>query len=196
MNRTRIAALIAPAFALAACEQQAAEQVAPTPTSEVSATPAAPVAPPPSPPPSPIPTTTPSASAQPSLPALNPEAERGETGARDVLLDFARAIELRRFDQAWALLSPADHRKWSRADFRSLFADLRKLIVAVPTGTLEGAAGSSYYTAPVTITGTDLSGRPVRIEGEAVLRRVNDIDGATSAQRRWHFQSLKLDWTH
>ncbi len=186
--------LIAPAFALAACGQQAAEPVAPTPTPEVSTIPAAPVAPPPSP--IPTPTTTPSASAQPSPPALTPEAERGETGARDVLLDFARAIELRRFDQARSLLSPADRRKWSRADFRSLFADLRKPIVAVPTGTLEGAAGSSYYTAPVTITGTDPSGRLVRIEGEAVLRRVNDIDGATSAQRRWHFQSLKLNWTH
>ncbi|WP_197421820.1 MULTISPECIES: hypothetical protein, partial [unclassified Sphingomonas] len=157
----------------------------------ISATPAAPVASPP--PPIPTPTTTASA---PTQPVLTPEAERGETGARDVLLDFARAIELRRFDQAWALLSPADRRKWSRSDFRSLFADLRKPIVAVPTGTLEGAAGSSYYTAPVTITGTDPSGRPVRIEGEAVLRRVNDIDGATAAQRRWHFQSLRLDWTH
>lgn len=183
---------MAPIFALAACGQQATKPPVPTPTPEVSATRAAPVAPPPSP----VPTPTPSASAQLGQPALTPEAERGETGARDVLLDFARAVEMARFDQAWALLSSADRRKWSRSDFRSLFADLRKPIVAVPTGTLEGAAGSSYYTAPVTITGTDPSGRPVRIEGEAVLRRVNDIDGATSAQRRWHFQSLRLDWTH
>ena len=94
------------------------------------------------------------------------------------------------------MLSPADRRKWNRSDFRTLFADQRKPTVAVPTGALEGAAGSSYYTAPVTITATDKVGRPVRIEGEAVLRRVNDIDGATPAQRRWRFQSLTLDWTH
>ena len=39
-------------------------------------------------------------------------------------------------------------------------------------------------------------GRPVRIEGKAVLRRVNDVPGSTEAQRRWHFETLTLDWTH
>lgn len=57
-------------------------------------------------------------------------------------------------------------------------------------------AGSVYYTAPVAISGSDSDGRPVRIEGEAVLRRVNDVDGATPAQLRWHFDTLNLDWTH
>jgi hypothetical protein len=127
---------------------------------------------------------------------LTPEAERGETGARDLLLDFARAIELGRFGEAWALLSPADKRNLSAAQFTAMFADLGKITVAVPTGRLEGAAGSSYYTAPITITANDKAGRPVRYEGEAVLRRSNAVDGATPAQRRWHFETLKLDWTH
>ena len=35
--------------------------------------------------------------------------------------------------------------------FAAMFADLRQITVAVPTGTMEGAAGSSYYSAPVTI---------------------------------------------
>lgn len=61
---------------------------------------------------------------------------------------------------------------------------------------MEGAAGSSFYTALVTITGGEKSGRPVRIEGEAVLRRVNDVPGASAAQLRWHFERLSLDWTH
>lgn len=129
-------------------------------------------------------------------PVLTPEAEQGVKGARNVLLSFARAIELTQFDQAWALLSPADKEKWSRPEFAKMFADLGKITVAVPTGTMEGAAGSSYYTAPVTITANDKDGRPVRIEGEAVLRRVNDVPGATPAQLRWHFETLKLDWTH
>jgi hypothetical protein len=144
---------------------------------------------------------TPAPVATPAIPApdpaveLTPEAERSETGARDVLLDFARAIERKDFDAAWALLSPADQRKWSKAAFAATFADLGEITVAAPTGTMEGAAGSSYYTAPITITSADKSGRPVRFDGEAVLRRVN-VDGATAAQRRWHFESLKLDWTH
>ena len=127
---------------------------------------------------------------------LAPGAEKTEKGARNVLLSFARAIELKEFDQAWAMLSPGDRQKWSKADFTKLFADLGKITVAVPTGTMEGAAGSSYYTAPVTITANDADGRPVRIEGDAVLRRVNDVDGATPAQLRWHFDRVTLDWTH
>ena len=129
-------------------------------------------------------------------PTLTPEAERGVEGARNVLLTFARAIERREFAAAWSLLSAADKQKWSREQFAALFADLPQVSVAIPDGTMEGAAGSSYYTAPVAITGNDREGRPVRIEGEAVLRRVNDVDGATPAQLRWHFERLTLNWTH
>lgn len=129
-------------------------------------------------------------------PTLTPEAERGVEGARNILLSFARAIEQGAYDQAWAMLGPADQRKWSRRDFAALFADLPRRSVAIPDGTMEGAAGSSYYTAPIAITGNDREGRPVRIEGEAVLRRVNDVDGATPAQLRWHFERLTLNWTH
>jgi hypothetical protein len=191
MHNRFIAALLTP-IALGACGQPQSNATAPdaAPTADVAPSPAPPTAAPPAPTPTAVPTPP------GSTPTLTPDAERGETGARDVLLDFARAVELGRFDQAWALLSPADRRKWSRPAFRALFADLDRPTVAVPTGVMEGAAGSSYYTAPVTITGTDRAGRPVRIEGEAVLRRVNDVDGAAVDQRRWHFQSLTLDWTH
>jgi len=129
-------------------------------------------------------------------PLLTPEAERGVKGARNVLLSFARAIELRAYRDAWALLSPEDRERWSRAAFAALFSDLADVTVAIPDGMLEGAAGSSFYRAPVTITGTDPDGRPVRIEGEAVLRRVNDIDGTPAADRRWHFATLALSATH
>ena len=183
------------AIMVAAC-QQASEQ-APQPEPANGAAPAEqPAALPP-------PATEPAAAnavddGKPDLtpPKLIPEAERGEKGARNLLLSFARAIELKEFSQAWSLLSPADKAKWNKADFAKMFADLGKITVAVPTGTMEGAAGSSYYTAPVAITASDKQGRPVRIEGEAVLRRVNDVPGATEAQLRWHFERLTLDWTH
>ncbi len=129
-------------------------------------------------------------------PTLTPEAERGVEGARNVLLTFARAIERREFGQAWSLLSAADKQKWSREEFATLFVDLPRVSVAAPDGTMEGAAGSSFYTAPIAIIGNDREGRPVRIEGEAVLRRVNDVEGATPAQLRWHFERLTLNWTH
>ena len=127
---------------------------------------------------------------------LKPELERTETGARNVLLSFARAIELREFDQAWAMLSDGDKAKWSKADWRKMFADLGEITVAVPGGTMEGAAGSSYYTSQATITAQDKDGRPIRYEGPIVLKRVNDVPGATPEQLRWHIDSVKLDWTH
>lgn len=127
---------------------------------------------------------------------LEPELERTETGARNVLISFARAIELREFDQAWAMLDDADRARWSRSAWRDLFADLGKITVEVPGGTMEGAAGSSYYTSQATITSTDRDGRPIRYEGPIVLKRVNDVPGATAEQLRWHIESVKLDWTH
>ena len=137
-------------------------------------------------------------SAVPNLnpPLLTPQAERGVEGARNFLLSFAQAIEQQNYDKAWSLLSSGDQQQWSKKQFAANFADLRDIIVAIPTGTTDGGAGSIYYTAPVTITATDKDGRPVRFEGEAVLRRVNDVDGATPAQLRWHFGTLTLDWTH
>lgn len=125
-----------------------------------------------------------------------PDADRGETGARAVLLDFARAIELGRFDQAYAMLGEADRKRWSRADFAGFFTGLEKITVAVPGGTMEGAAGSSYYMVPATITATDTAGVPVRYQGEIVLRRVNDVPGATPEQLRWHIEHVELDRTH
>lgn len=129
-------------------------------------------------------------------PVLLPEAEKGEKGARNILLSFARAIELKEFDQAWEMLSEGDKRKWSKPAFAKMFADLGQMTVAVPGGTMEGGAGSLYYTSPIAITAPDAAGRPVRIEGETVLRRVNDVDGATADQLRWHFDRVTLDWTH
>lgn len=128
-----------------------------------------------------------------SPPVLTPAAERGETGARNILLSFARAIEMAEYRQAWALLSPADRQRWSEPAFAAIFADLADVTVAVPTGTLDGAAGESRYTAPVTVTGRDRDGRPVRIEGTAVMRQAG---GAAGEPPRWRFETLSLDWTH
>ena len=50
----------------------------------------------------------------------------------------------------------------------------------------EGAAGSSYIMVPLTLTATDRAGKPVRYAGPITLRRVNDVDGASAAQLRWH----------
>ncbi len=127
---------------------------------------------------------------------LTPEAEKTETGARNVLLSFARAIELEEWDQAWAMLDDASKDRWSKAAWTSMFEDLGTITVAVPNGSMEGAAGSTYYSTDLTITAEDAQGRPVRYEGPIVLRRSNDVPGATVAQRHWSIYELTLDATH
>jgi hypothetical protein len=132
----------------------------------------------------------------PAAPVLTPNAERTATGARNVLLSFARAIELGEFEQARALLSRADKQKWSSNEFSAIFADLDDVIVAVPTGILARTADSTVYNAPIAISGSDADGRPVRIEGEAVLKRAREPVDSSADQLRWHFDSLTLDITH
>ncbi|MBW8753647.1 MAG: hypothetical protein JF595_05775 [Sphingomonadales bacterium] len=57
-------------------------------------------------------------------------------------------------------------------------------VLEIGKGDEEGAAGSLYYEAPVTLRfGTGLPER-----GRLVLRRVNDVDGATAEQLRWHIE--------
>lgn len=200
MDRKRIFAALGPALMLLACQQNeaASNETNSAPADQPPATGSNAAEAPAAPENAPAAGANASDNGRPDLspPQLTPEAERGVEGARNILLSFARAIEQEEYGQAWALLSPADKRKWSRTQFAAMFADLRETLVAIPTGTMEGAAGSSYYTAPVTITGSDRQGHPIRIEGEAVLRRVNDVPGATPAQLRWHFERLTLDWTH
>ena len=113
-----------------------------------------------------------------------------------MLLDWARAIELGRLEQAWTMLGDVDRAKWPLARFTALFTDLSDILVAVPDGTMEAAAGSLVYTSQATITATDDAGRPVRFEGPIVLRRVNNVSGAAPEQFRWHIARVDLDWTH
>lgn len=190
MDRMKICTALASVSLLLACERSRSpeEPVAPPVTETNAGMEMAP--------PREDPAVTEASGADAGPPRLTPEAEAGVKGARNILLAFAHAIEGGDYERAWAMLGPADKRKWSRTAFAANFADLSETMVAVPDGTMEGAAGSSYYTAPVTITGKDKDGRPLRIEGKAVLRRVNDVDGASPAQLRWHFETLTFDWTH
>jgi hypothetical protein len=54
-------------------------------------------------------------------------------------------------------------------------------------GETEGAAGSIYTTIPVTFYADKY-----RRAADVILRRVNDVDGSTEAQRRWHIE--RIEW--
>jgi hypothetical protein len=120
------------------------------------------------------------------------DAAKTEKGARALLLAWARGIELREFDQAWSLMGDAAKGQTSKKQFNAMFQRLRDLTVAVPGGDMEGAAGSIYYTVPTTVTGTRADGSPATLKGDVILRRVNDVDGATPEQLKWHIEQMNL----
>lgn len=147
------------------------------------------------PPPIPVPPDAPSRSSPPTPPVpppagtLTPEAAKGEKGARAVLLTWARALENQDFDLAWAQFR---HPPAGRNGFAKWWSRYRTITVSAGDGTVEGAAGSLYYEVPATITGETAEGKPYRLRGTVVLRRVNDVDGASPEQLRWHIDSADL----
>jgi len=70
--------------------------------------------------------------------------------------------------------------------YRQVHLEIGKL------GDTEGAAGSIYLTEPVVFYGRSKAGKDLRLPAEVTLRRVNDVDGSTEAQRRWHIE--RIEW--
>lgn len=56
----------------------------------------------------------------------------------------------------------------------------------------EGAAGSLFIKVPLRIYGLDASGKRFNAVGDVTLRRVNDVDGASADQLRWHIVESDL----
>ncbi len=187
--RIQFAAPLLAALALAACDSGPAPgpeaSVAPSATTSPAATPVMPQGTP-----TPISASPPGAQAA----ALVPEAEKGEQGARNVLLAWAHALERGDYATAFAQWgAEAEARSgMTRAEQAEKWSQYKTITVAMPSGRMEGAAGSSYYTAPTTIVGKTQAGRPYRLEGDVILRRVNDVPGATADQLRWHIERVDL----
>jgi len=108
------------------------------------------------------------------------------------LRQWGSAIERRNWAAVRALWGDngADSGLRPRA-FAAQWDVLRRPVVAIGAGTQEGAAGSLYYTATVTITDG-----PRTISAPITIRRANDVPGATPAQLRWHADaSVRAPWT-
>ena len=114
---------------------------------------------------------------------------RSAEAAGQVVQGFGALIEQQRWVEAEAL--------WGDKATGSKFtADLKRnreshLEIGRP-GDPEGAAGSIYVTVPVVLYGRNASGADFRRGADVILRRVNDVDGSTEAQRRWHIERIEL----
>lgn len=80
----------------------------------------------------------------------------------------------------------------STRDFARAWDKYHVVDVTIGTGVEDAGAGSSYYRAPVTITGLTQDAKPYRLTGHLTLRRLNDIEGATPEQLRWHIERSTL----
>lgn len=179
-----ITALIsALAINLAGCDRQQAAAPAPEATSSaaVGSTPfEAPSAPAPD---------MPSPSATPTAEIETPGQPSASRDPGEVLASWAKAVEMRDWPTVRAYWG--DHGARSGLSVKAFAATWSSLLdpkVTIGKGEQEGAAGSLYYTAPVRI----IDG-PRTVRGQIVIRRVNDVDGASDEQLRWHIESTTIE---
>ena len=199
MPHKSIAALTL-ATLLAACQQR--QPAAPTATDSVDAdrvpaAPGAPAAPAPQPAPAlPADSGTP---ATPGLPddrtPLNEGAidPKSAAGAGQVLHTYGALLEQRKFGQAWALWGSGAASGLTENQVAAAYAKYGEMhaVVGKP-GLTDGAAGSIYIEVPFRLYGTLKSGGRFNLVGPVTLKRVNDVDGATPAQLRWHIVQSDL----
>ena len=181
MRRGR-SAIAATVLVISACNKESPQQRASNAGQPVNAVPAE------TPTPIPPPGTGPDAKTPLAEPkgAIDPKSVEA---ASQVVQHYGALIEQHRTKEALAL--------WRSSDSASDFAvQLRRyaemhLEIGRP-GDMEGAAGSSYVTVPVTFYGRDENRSTFHRPADVILRRVNDVPGSTAAQRRWHIE--RIDW--
>ena len=185
-DRAERAALALALLALSGCD---ARQPADAPTSKAARDPIASEStfaePSPAPkPPKPAPIAMPVPLA---IPAPAPDAMQSRNPG-EVLAAWGHAVEAR----DWAAVRGfwGEHGTMSGLSaqaFARRWSVLRQPHVTIDIGLGDAGAGSLFYTAPVIITDGAR-----RIAGQVALRRVNDVDGASSEQLRWHIEKSSV----
>lgn len=121
-----------------------------------------------------------------------PDPKSAQAAAAVVRLYYS-AINARDYGTAWSQWGEGGPPNQSLTRFSAGFADTQSTRVTIgelPAG--DAGAGSVFQSVPVTIDAVLKTGKHQRFKGSYTLRRVNDVDGATPAQRRWHLESAKL----
>lgn len=120
-------------------------------------------------------------------------APKSAEAAAAVVRRYYAAINARDFDTAWHQWGSEGRPGQTLAAFTAGFAQTRATRVVI--GTFErgsGGAGSIYQPVPVTVESTLDDGSRQRFRGTYVVRRINNVDGATPDQLRWHLDSGQL----
>lgn len=124
----------------------------------------------------------------PTEPTPAPDDLTTSRDPRRVVIAWAKAMSLKDWDKAYRFWGEQGARSGLTLDeFRARWGKIREPQFDIAEGRAEGAAGSLYYTAPITL----IDGAR-RVQGEIVLRRANDVPGASAEQLRWHIERLEL----
>lgn len=130
---------------------------------------------------------------------LNPDAppipaETSALGAARRVLEYCDAVATKRYPDAYRLWSDEGRASGMTLKlFADSFAKYRAYDCSIGTpAETEGAAGSIYVEIPLTVTGALTRGGGFRLEGPVTMRRINDVEGSTAEQRRWHIASSGL----
>lgn len=126
--------------------------------------------------------------------AAVPATDKTPAAARAVVERYYDAIEHGRYRTAYLFWSNGGQAsgKTFAAFVRGFGRTAHSRVIAGRPGNGEGAAGSLFIDVPVTVMATLKDGSRQRFRGRYTLRRVNDVDGATPDQLRWHFASAHL----
>ena len=120
--------------------------------------------------------------------------DRSPAAAREVVRRYYAAIERGDFRAAWLAWDRGGGASGqSLASFTRGFAGTAhsRVVAGIPPNG-EGAAGSVFITVPAWVEALLKDGRRQRFAGSYVLRRVNDVPGATRDQLGWHIASASL----
>jgi hypothetical protein len=120
-------------------------------------------------------------------------APKSMEAAAAVIRRYYAALNARDFGTAWVQWGDDGPPGQTLAAFAAGYAHTRSTKVTI--GKLEpgdAGAGSIYQPVPVTIDATLDDGTHQRFVGSYTVRRVNDVDGASAAQLRWHIGAAQL----
>lgn len=175
---TRRALSLMPLLLLAACERKSPEQPSTPQTEAPIEAPATAV---------PLPPSATASSAVVSEPApapgtLDPAALSDRKDPDRLLRYYAAALHAR--DWAAAAKAWGQGSGVTAATLKASYDRAEAPVLEIGTGEQEGAAGSLYYEAPAVLR----FGQAMPERGSLILRRVNDVDGATPEQLRWHIE--------
>jgi hypothetical protein len=127
-----------------------------------------------------------------------PFTPQSAQGAADVVQTYFALIGGARYAQAWALWSDGgkasgqpDGAAFTRSFDR--YAQYNAQVGA--PGVPDAGAGSVYVSVPVVIYGRLKTGQEVHEKGEAQLRRVNGVPGATAEQLKWRIFQIQTQPT-